>query len=356
MWKSMTVQFFIHSIAKRAEAVALVDSGVTENFMNLAYAKWLWLPIKQLDKPKKLLNVDGTENKSGELKYYTNLAVQTRSTHTTLQFYLSDLGEQKAILGYPWFAAVQPNIDWKKGWIDHTQLSIIFRTNNAKWARFIPRQRNIPRTKGPSAYFIGRVLLHPQAIPAKPIPGVPTEFARHRKVFSKEDSQRLPKHTVWDHAIELLPSVPNSLPRWLLPLKQDEIAEAHKFIAEHLKRGTIHESWSPYATNFFFVKKKDGKLCPVQDYQPINKWTKQNRNVSPLIPQTIDCLSGCTLFMKFDVRWGYNNIRIKPGDEWKAAFLTPEGLFEPMVMFFSLTNSLATFQMMMNTIFWKQVA
>jgi Reverse transcriptase (RNA-dependent DNA polymerase) len=64
---------------------------------------------------------------------------------------------------------------------------------------------------------------------------------------------------------------------------------------------------------------------------------------------------GCTLFTKFDIQWGYNNIWIKPGDEWKAAFLTPEGLFEPMVMFFRLTNLLATFQMMMNTIFRREV-
>jgi hypothetical protein len=231
--------------------------------MNLSYAKWLQLPIKQMDELKKLLNVDSTENKSRELKYYTNLTVWTRSTHTTLQFYLSDLGDQKAILGYPWFAAVQPNIDWRKGWIDHTQLPIVFWTNNTKRAWFVPRQRNVPRTRGPSTYFIGKVLLHLWAIPAKLIPGVPAEFARHRKVFSEEDSQRLLKHTVWDHAIELLPGAPSSLPGWLLPLKQDKIAEAHKFIAEHLKRGTIHESWSPYATNFFFVKKKDGKLHPV---------------------------------------------------------------------------------------------
>jgi hypothetical protein len=48
-------------------------------------------------------------------------------------------------------------------------------------------------------------------------------------------------------------------------------------------------------------------------------------------------------------------MRIKDGDEWKAAFLTPEGLFKPTVMFFSLTNSPTTFQMMMNTIFQKEV-
>ena len=127
-------------------------------------------------------------------------------------------------------------------------------------------------------------------------------------------------------------------------------------MAKHLKRSTIQESKSLYAASFFFIKKKDGKLQLVQDYRPINKWTKKNRNVSPLILQTIDQLSGCTLFTKFDVHWEYNNIRIKPEDEWKAAFLTSEGLFKPTVMFFGLMNFLATFQMMMNTIFQREVA
>jgi hypothetical protein len=66
-------------------------------------------------------------------------------------------------------------------------------------------------------------------------------------------------------------------------------------------------------------------------------------------------LAGCTLFTKFNICWGYNNIWIKPRDKWKVAFLTPEGLFEPTVMFFSLTNLPAAFQMMMNTIFQREV-
>jgi len=59
------------------------------------------------------LNVDGTENKSGKLQFYTNLDVQTSATKTTLWFFLSNLEEHKAILGYPWFSAMQPCIDWK---------------------------------------------------------------------------------------------------------------------------------------------------------------------------------------------------------------------------------------------------
>ncbi len=71
----------------------------------------------------------------------------------------------------------------------------------------------------------------------------------------------------------------------------------------------------------------------------------------PLISELMDKLRGTKYFSKLDVRWGYNNVCIKTGDEWKAAFRTNRGLFEPTVMFFGLTNSPATFQWMMNDIF-----
>ena len=125
---------------------------------------------------------------------------------------------------------------------------------------------------------------------------------------------------------------------------------------KHLKCGTIRPSKSPYVASFFFIKKKNGKLCPVQDYCPINEWTIKNKYPLPLIPQLIDWLQDCSLFTKFDIRWGYNNICIKDGNQWKAAFITNKGLFEPMVMFFGLTNSLATFQTMINTIFANEMA
>src|SRR5258707_14211713 len=103
---------------------------------------------------RKLLNVDCSENKSGELRYYTDLQVQTGTNHTNLRFYLTELGKQKAILGYPWFAAAQPKIDWKRGWIDYTQLPVILQANNAKRAIFVPRQKNIPRQRGTGNYFL----------------------------------------------------------------------------------------------------------------------------------------------------------------------------------------------------------
>jgi len=105
------------------------------------------------------------------------------------------------------------------------------------------------------------------------------------------------------------------------------------------------------ASPVFFIKKKDGSLRLVQDYRMLNEMTVKNKYPLPLIPELINQLRGAKYFTKLDVRWGFNNVRIKEGDEWKAAFRTNRGLFEPLVMFFGLTNSPATFQKMMNEIF-----
>jgi len=127
----MTLRIFLHSKSKQAETVALLDLGATENFMSLDYAKYLHLPIKTLKEPRSLFNVDGTPNHAGDLKYFTDLPTRTRTRTTTLQYFLSDLGDNKVILGYPWFAAAQPKIDWAKGWIAYDQLPIVLRAPDA---------------------------------------------------------------------------------------------------------------------------------------------------------------------------------------------------------------------------------
>src|SRR5437660_463307 len=77
----------------------------------------------------------------------------------------------------------------------------------------------------------------------------------------------------------------------------------------------------------------------------------KNNYPLPLISQLLDSLHGCHMFMKMDVRWGYNNIRIREGDEWKCAFVTPLGSYELLVMFFGQCNTPETFQNMMNDVF-----
>ena len=98
----------------------------------------------------------------------------------------------------------------------------------------------------------------------------------------------------------------------------------------------------------FFVRKKDGKKQMVQDYRYLNKWTIKNNYPLPLILDIVENIGSKKVFTKMDLRQGYNNVWIKERDEWKAAFTTPEELFEPTVIFFGLINSPATFQAMMN--------
>ena len=86
----------------------------------------------------------------------------------------------------------------------------------------------------------------------------------------------------------------------------------------------------------------------MQDYRYLNEWTIKNNYLLPLISDILENIGTKKVFTKMDLRWGYNNMRIKEGDEWKAMFMTPEGSFELTVMFFGLTNSPATFQAMMN--------
>ena len=86
----------------------------------------------------------------------------------------------------------------------------------------------------------------------------------------------------------------------------------------------------------------------VQDYQYLNEWTVKNNYPLPLISDMLENIGIKKVFTNMDLRWDYNNVRIKEGDEWKAAFTTLEGFFKPTVIFFGLTNSPATFQAMMN--------
>ena len=111
------------------------------------------------------------------------------------------------------------------------------------------------------------------------------------------------------------------------------------------------ESKSRYVASCFYIPKKDGSLWLVQDYRKLNQVTIKDKTPLPLIGEVIDKLKEAKYFNKLDLIWGYNNVRIREGDEWKAVFLTNKGLFEPQVIYFGLCNSPETFQRIMNSIF-----
>jgi len=133
-------------------------------------------------------------------------------------------------------------------------------------------------------------------------------------VFAKEDFDILLEHRKWDHAIELTPRAEPKLSK-VYPLSLLEQAELNAFLEENLRTGQIRPSKSPMAAPVFFIKKKDGSLRLVQDYCALNAVTVKNKYPLPLISELVSQLRGAQYFTKLDVRWGFNNVRIKPSDE-----------------------------------------
>ena len=155
----------------------------------------------------------------------------------------------------------------------------------------------------------------------------------------------------WDHAIDFIKDTPPFLDCKIYPMTREEDIALKEFLTEQLKKGYIHPSMSLYASPFFFIHKKNGKLCPVQDYQKINAMTVCNIAPIPCAVDHIHDLGGVQYYTKMDIRSGYNNIRIKDGNQEKGTFKTCYRLFKLTVMFFGLTNSPTTFQTMMDNIF-----
>jgi hypothetical protein len=180
------------------------------------------------------------------------------------------------------------------------------------------------------------------------------EYHKYLDIFNKEKAHRFPESRPWDYKIKMKEGFePKLFKNYnLTPAEQIEL---DKFLKENLEKEYIQPSQSPMASPFFFVSKKDGKLRPCQDYRYLNDWTVKNSYPLPLISEIMDKLKGTKYLTKLDVWWSYNNVRIRKGDEWKAAFKTNKGLFKPTVMFFGMCNSLATFQAMMDDIFMTMI-
>ena len=116
--------------------------------------------------------------------------------------------------------------------------------------------------------------------------------------------------------------IPGSKPSGckVYPLSPPEQKELDAFLKENLETGRIWPSKSPMSSLVFFINKKDGSLRLVQDYRALNVITVKNKYLLPLISELINKLQGARYFTKLDVCWGFNNVQMKKGDEWKAAF------------------------------------
>jgi hypothetical protein len=168
-------------------------------------------------------------------------------------------------------------------------------------------------------------------------------------VFPEELPGMPPERKV-EFAIELIPGTA-PISKRAYRVSGRELVELKKQIDELLENGYIRPSTSPWAAPMLFVEKKDGTKRMCFDYRALNEVTVKNKYPMPRIEDLFDQLRGASVFSKIDLRSGYHQLRIRPTDIPKTAFITKYGLYEFMVMSFGLTNAPTYFMYLMNNVF-----
>jgi hypothetical protein len=290
---------------------ALIDSGATENFIDYRTAVWWRLNTKELWCPQKVYNMDRTENQGGIISKSCVLCIWRGEQQIIQWFYITNLGQDCVILGYPWLQEFNPDIDWEEGrlireGVKLEEIGVAWKHYREKWAE-------ICKTHFAQDWAIqGKVQQQQESMEAK---GIPEEYRWHHKVFSDQQAMCFPPFRPEDHAIKLIPRVPETINYKVYPLTLAEQEATKKFLEENEWLGYIEKTDSPWSSPWFFIKKKDGMLWPVQDYREVNKWTVWDVYPIPRIEQILEALHGKELFTVFDVCMGYNNVLIKKEDQ-----------------------------------------
>jgi len=316
---------------------ALLDSGATGSLIDRDFVYSKGINTRTLSHNIPVFNVDGSPNKAGQISEVVDVVLRYKTYSKRMLLAVSGLGKQSLILGYDWLKDHNPRVDWEKGEVEMTRCPLqcegghTLRKEQTRQKRIELRalrscrdrptpllqeesesEEESPQTHHPSwefedQLFLTRLLLEPDQVDlqatttmsqrlaegarrsaeaqaaATPLPAYVMEFL---SVFAKEDFNILPEHRKWDHAIELTSGAePKSLK--VYPLSLLEQAELDAFLKENLHTEQIQPSKSPMAAPVFFIKKKDGSLCLVQDYHALNAITVKNKYPLPLISELV---------------------------------------------------------------------
>ncbi|CEL61535.1 Retrotransposable element Tf2 155 kDa protein type 1 OS=Schizosaccharomyces pombe (strain 972 / ATCC 24843) GN=Tf2-1 PE=4 SV=1 [Rhizoctonia solani AG-1 IB] len=297
----------------------LIDSGATSNFINPSIVEKLRIPKRSLETPRVVRMLDGTLSQTGKIWHKVEITVGIQQHVHSIPFLVCPIGKHEAILGMRWLSSENPKIEWATGTIT------------------FPKEESA-------------AIASEEETDPNPLSLIPPEYHEFAQVFGEEEFKILPPHRDYDIGIELTPEA--SLFHGPIYGMTDAESQALK---EHLDTevttGKIRPSKSPAGAPVMFVKKADGSLRLVVDYRKLNEVTIKDVYPLPRQDDLMAKLRDAKIFTKLDLQWGYNNVRIKEGDEWKTAFKTKYRLFEYLVMPFGLTNAPAAFQRFMNNLF-----
>ncbi len=253
---------------------ALINSGATKNFIDPRTVSRMKLPTKKLNRDRTIHNIDGTTNSAGNITRKCTLNIQVRGQTKEQEFFITNLGQDRVVLGYPFLQNFNPQIDWDKGEL-----------HGARQVKATPKQiwEHCWRLwKTGRTFQIWKTTFAQKwaAIADKTkekLKNLPKEYQDHRKVFSEEEAERLPPHQVEDMEINLKEGAPTELDCRTYPLSNKERKVLHNELDKDIAKGFIKHRTSSYVSPVFFVPKKDGEeLRMVINYQKLNDITKKD--------------------------------------------------------------------------------
>jgi hypothetical protein len=344
--------------------VALVDSGATDNYIDPQVVQLLSLQTTTVSgKSVKLANGEQQDASSRvPVLPFRIGAFKDRQSFTVTQ-----LAVDHIVLGKPWLAAHNPDIDWvtnticiSKSGVHYTLTPLLEEQEDVGLLSAAQACKAINR--GATGFLAVLRESHDDnqadpvdtAIAGLSLPPLddgmwPAQarhvLLKHRGVFTKLTG--LPPVRGVEHEILLTPGhKPPFGP--VYQMSPFELEEVKRQLTELIDKDWIQPSRSPYGAPILFVRKKNGKLRLCCDFRAVNRLTVKNRYPLPRIDELLDRLQGATIFSKLDLDNAYHQVRIEEADIPKTAFRTRYGHFEWKVLPFGLTNAPATFQCLMN--------
>ena len=334
----------------------LIDSGASRNFVNNKKG----LRTKPIS-PIRVKLADGdliVTNKAVVIDYtLSNISKSFQD-----EFLVVPLGSFDAILGQQWLKRYNPLINWSEHTIDfgegmkttagskqQTTLQVLTAKKFFKLLRVegAPEISCATVKSCESECNESKDRSFDKLVKAIKSKRIRQLISSYPKAF--EIPSGLPPRRSQDHSIDLEPgaTIP---PQKVYKMSPAELAEVRRQLADYVEKGWIRPSSSPFGSPVLFVRKKNGELRMCVDYRELNKITRRNRYPLPRVDEMFDVLFEAKIFSSLDLKSGYNQLRIKEGDEHKTAFLTRYGLFEFLVLPFGLSNAPATFMTLMNDV------
>jgi len=219
---------------------ALLDSGATGLFMDMTFAREKGFKMERMKNPLLVKNVDGTVNVGGAIMHQVECNMFFKGHVERVRMDVCNLGKTEVILGMPWLAAHNPEIDWEKGEVKMTRCPPLCGKRKQE-----EKKKEVKKVEKDENEETLRKL-------------VPKRFWKWRKVFGKRESERMPVRKAWDHAIELKEGFTPKKEK-VYSLSREEREEVQAFVEDQLRKGYIRPSKSPQTSPVHFVAKRTVK-------------------------------------------------------------------------------------------------